>query len=74
MVDAAIKKTLKEKLKEIFGFDAFRGEQEAIINNIVNQMTPTSPVSMPMVAATAVAAGAGITAISRYRNRGGRIR
>jgi hypothetical protein len=45
-----------------------------IINNIVNQMTPTSPVSMPMVAATAVAAGAGITAISRYRNRGGRIR
>lgn len=36
MVDAAIKKTLKEKLKEIFGFDAFRGEQEAIINNIVS--------------------------------------
>jgi hypothetical protein len=45
-----------------------------IINNIVNQMTPTSPVSMPMVAATAVAAGAGITAISRYRFGKGRIR
>jgi len=36
MVDAAIQQTLKEKLKEIFGFDAFRGEQEAIINNIVS--------------------------------------
>jgi hypothetical protein len=45
-----------------------------IINNIVNQMTPSSPVSMPMVAATAVATGAGISAISRYRGRGGRIR
>lgn len=45
-----------------------------IINNIVNQMTPTSPVSMPMVAATAVAAGAGLTAISRYRFGKGRIR
>jgi hypothetical protein len=45
-----------------------------IINNIVNQMTPTSPVSMPMVAATAVAAGAGITAISRYRFGKGKIR
>jgi hypothetical protein len=45
-----------------------------IINNIVNQMTPTSPVSMPMVAATAVAAGAGVTAISRYRFGKGRIR
>jgi hypothetical protein len=45
-----------------------------IINNIVNQMTPTSPVSMPMVAATAIAAGAGVTAISRYRFGKGKIR
>jgi len=44
-----------------------------IINNIVNQMTPTSPVSIPMVAATAVAAGAGLSAIHRYRN-GRRLR
>ncbi|WP_064196183.1 MULTISPECIES: ATP-dependent DNA helicase RecQ [Emticicia] len=36
MVDAAIQQTLKEKLKEIFGFDAFRGEQEPIIHNIVS--------------------------------------
>ena len=36
MVEAAIQQTLKEKLKEIFGFDAFRGEQEVIINNIVS--------------------------------------
>lgn len=42
-----------------------------IINNIVNQMTPTSPVSMPMVAAGAVATGAGI---STYHRRMGRIR
>ncbi|UTA68714.1 ATP-dependent DNA helicase RecQ [Emticicia sp. 21SJ11W-3] len=35
MVEPIIKQSLKEKLKEIFGFDAFRGEQEAIINNIV---------------------------------------
>jgi ATP-dependent DNA helicase RecQ len=36
MVEAAIQQSLKEKLKEIFGFDAFRGEQETIINNIVS--------------------------------------
>jgi len=35
MVEAAIQQTLREKLKEIFGFDTFRGEQEAIIHNIV---------------------------------------
>ena len=36
MVETLIKQSLKEKLKEIFGFDAFRGEQEIIINNIVS--------------------------------------
>ena len=36
MVEAAIQQSLKEKLKEIFGFDTFRGEQETIINNIVS--------------------------------------
>ena len=40
-----------------------------IINNIVNQMTPTSPVSIPMVAATATAAGAALSAINLYRGR-----
>lgn len=36
MVEAAVQQTLKEKLKEIFGFDSFRGEQEAIIHHIVS--------------------------------------
>jgi len=36
MVEPVIKQSLKEKLKEIFGFDAFRGEQEVIIHNIVS--------------------------------------
>ncbi|MCU0326645.1 MAG: ATP-dependent DNA helicase, partial [Spirosomaceae bacterium] len=34
MVETAVQQSLKEKLKEIFGFDTFRGEQEIIINNI----------------------------------------
>ena len=46
-----------------------------IINNIVNQMTPTSPVSIPMVAAGAVAAGAALSGINLYRSgRGRRLR
>jgi ATP-dependent DNA helicase RecQ len=35
IVDATVKTTLKEKLKEIFGYSQFRGEQEAIICNIL---------------------------------------
>jgi ATP-dependent DNA helicase RecQ len=35
MVQPAVQQTLKEKLKEIFGFSQFRGEQEAIINNLM---------------------------------------
>jgi ATP-dependent DNA helicase RecQ len=34
MVESTVQQSLKEKLKEIFGFDSFRGEQEAIIHNI----------------------------------------
>lgn len=34
MVETAVQHSLKEKLKEIFGFDTFRGEQEIIINSI----------------------------------------
>ncbi len=34
MIEAIVQQSLKEKLKEIFGFDNFRGEQEAIIYNI----------------------------------------
>ena len=45
-----------------------------IINNIVNQMTPTSPVSIPMVAAGAVATGAALTGINLYRSGRGRLR
>jgi hypothetical protein len=40
-----------------------------IINNIVNQMTPASPVAMPMVAAGAVAGGVGFSLLNNYRNR-----
>lgn len=35
IVDATLKNTLKEKLKEIFGYSQFRGDQEAIICNIL---------------------------------------
>jgi len=34
-VETGLQHTLKERLKEIFGFSQFRGEQEAIINNIM---------------------------------------
>ena len=34
-VDAVVLDTLKEKLKEIFGYSQFRGEQEIIIQNIL---------------------------------------
>ncbi|KAB7731623.1 DNA helicase RecQ [Rudanella paleaurantiibacter] len=34
-VDQSVQVTLKERLKEIFGFSQFRGEQEAIIYNIL---------------------------------------
>jgi ATP-dependent DNA helicase RecQ len=34
-VDAVVLDTLKEKLKEIFGYSQFRGEQEVIIQNIL---------------------------------------
>jgi len=40
-----------------------------VINNIVNQMTPASPVAMPMVAAGAVAGGVGFSLLNNYRNR-----
>lgn len=36
MINASIEKELKKNLKEIFGFDNFRGEQEKIINSIVS--------------------------------------
>lgn len=36
MIEPQLQQTMKEKLKEIFGFDTFRGDQEAIINNIVS--------------------------------------
>ncbi len=35
MLDSLIQNTLKEKLKEIFGYGQFRGEQEKIITSIV---------------------------------------
>jgi len=34
-LETGISLTLKERLKEIFGFSQFRGEQEAIINNVM---------------------------------------
>ncbi|SFD14673.1 DNA helicase RecQ [Spirosoma endophyticum] len=34
-VDQSVNTTLKERLKEIFGFSQFRGEQEAIIHSIL---------------------------------------
>lgn len=34
-VDTGVQHTLKERLKEIFGYSQFRGEQEAIINSIM---------------------------------------
>lgn len=34
-IDQSIQTTLKERLKEIFGFSQFRGDQEAIIHNIM---------------------------------------
>ena len=40
-----------------------------VITNIVNQMTPSSPVAMPMVAAGAVAGGVGFSLLNNYRNR-----
>lgn len=36
MVDVSIENDLKKNLKEIFGFDNFRGEQEKIIKSIVS--------------------------------------
>ena len=36
MIDASIEHDLKKNLKEIFGFDNFRGEQEKIIKSIVS--------------------------------------
>lgn len=36
MINASIEKELKKNLKEIFGFDNFRGEQEKIITSIVS--------------------------------------
>ncbi len=36
MIDASIEIELKKNLKEIFGFDNFRGEQEKIIKSIVS--------------------------------------
>lgn len=36
MIDVSIEKSLKKNLKEIFGFDNFRGEQEKIIKSIVS--------------------------------------
>lgn len=35
LVDASLKETLKAKLKEVFGFSQFRGEQEDIICNLL---------------------------------------
>ncbi|WP_106636880.1 MULTISPECIES: RecQ family ATP-dependent DNA helicase [unclassified Siphonobacter] len=35
LVDASLKETLKTKLKEVFGFSQFRGEQEDIICNLL---------------------------------------
>lgn len=35
-LDQTVQLTLKERLKEIFGFSQFRGEQEAIIHNILS--------------------------------------
>src|ERR1051325_453778 len=34
-VDPTVQGTLKDKLKEIFGYSQFRGDQEAIIHNIL---------------------------------------
>jgi ATP-dependent DNA helicase RecQ len=34
-VDNVVLSTLKERLKEIFGYSQFRGEQEVIIQNIL---------------------------------------
>lgn len=36
MIDVSIENSLKKNLKEIFGFDNFRGEQEKIIKSIVS--------------------------------------
>lgn len=36
-VDQVVLDTLKEKLKEIFGYSQFRGDQEVIIQNILNR-------------------------------------
>ncbi len=36
MIDVSIENSLKQNLKEIFGFDNFRGEQEKIIRSIVS--------------------------------------
>ncbi len=35
IVDQFVQTTLREKLKEIFGFSQFRGDQEAIINSVL---------------------------------------
>ena len=34
-VDTSVQHTLKERLKEIFGYSQFRGEQESIIHSIM---------------------------------------
>jgi ATP-dependent DNA helicase RecQ len=36
MIDLSIENSLKKNLKEIFGFDNFRGEQEKIIKSIIS--------------------------------------
>jgi len=36
MIDINIDKKLKKNLKEVFGFDKFRGEQEKIIHSVVS--------------------------------------
>ena len=34
-LEQAVQQTLKERLKEVFGFSQFRGEQETIVNNVL---------------------------------------
>ena len=40
-VDRAVLDTLKDRLKEIFGYSQFRGDQEIIIKNILSPVSYT---------------------------------
>ena len=44
------KDELKEKLKEVFGYGQFRGNQEVIIKNILNQESSLKNILVKRVA------------------------